>query len=549
MRKDGQYAFISYSSKNQQVADSVRLLFQEEGIPCWMAPYDIPAGSKYAYVINDALENCGCLVLLLTNASQESQFVEREIERAITYRKPIVPLQLEQLQLNSGFKFYIGNSQIIAVPEVRADAPEVRKALEGIRRFVGCPEPEDTAKKQKLPAIVVRALKCDAIAKRWKLNTVLGVGREGAVLQLCDTTHESVCCQLMVKTVCQCSEGIPSTEIARELYARELEQKKAAVEASLAGSDQLRREGTVVSPLEVLFREWEEDGMLGCDLLLRYEPLTSLEKLLGEGKTFSEDEIVKVGMDISRALTAFRRLGLTPPEAALDSVCLGRYGTYKLMRTVLTEPAASAGDPRSDVLHLGMVLDRLVRNGKKLHDARGILPDGAGISRRLRKILSKACSADPENRYETAEEFGNALETMDRQGHRIPTILQRDIVECAAASLAMIFGYWGKNFSLDQLCAETNTSPDGCNAGEIMRTAKRFGMDCRGFRKEPEQLPGMPMPCIIHWDFNHFLVLEEIEDGIAYLNDPASGHKEITMEELDKHFTGVVLTFQPTENW
>ena len=120
MREDGKYAFISYSSKNQQMADSVRLLFQEKGIPCWMAPYDIPAGSKYAYVINDALEKCGCLVLLLTNASQESQFVEREIERAITYRKPIVPMQLEHLQLNSGFKFYIGNSQIIAVPEIRA---------------------------------------------------------------------------------------------------------------------------------------------------------------------------------------------------------------------------------------------------------------------------------------------------------------------------------------------------------------------------------------------------------------------------------------------
>ena len=130
------YVFISYSSKNQQMADSVRLLLKENNIPCWMAPYDIPAGNRYAYVINDALEKCSCLLLLLTNASQMSQFVEREIERAITYKKPILPMQLEDLELNSGFKFYIGNSQIIAVPEIRADAPEFRRILAGVKEFL-----------------------------------------------------------------------------------------------------------------------------------------------------------------------------------------------------------------------------------------------------------------------------------------------------------------------------------------------------------------------------------------------------------------------------
>lgn len=136
------YVFISYSSKNQQMADSVRLLLKENNISCWMAPYDIPAGSRYAYVINDALERCSCLLLLLTNASQMSQFVEREIERAITYKKPILPMQLEDLELNSGFKFYIGNSQIIAVPEIRSDAPEFLQILAGIKEFLGCNDDE-----------------------------------------------------------------------------------------------------------------------------------------------------------------------------------------------------------------------------------------------------------------------------------------------------------------------------------------------------------------------------------------------------------------------
>lgn len=136
MKDNNGYVFISYSSQNQQVADSFRQLLIEEKIACWMAPYDIPAGSRYAYVINDALENCTCLVLLLTNASQSSQFVEREIERAITYKKPIIPLQMEDLELNSGFKFYIGSSQIIAVPEIRRDASAVNQAISGIRNFL-----------------------------------------------------------------------------------------------------------------------------------------------------------------------------------------------------------------------------------------------------------------------------------------------------------------------------------------------------------------------------------------------------------------------------
>ncbi|MCD7819156.1 MAG: toll/interleukin-1 receptor domain-containing protein [Lachnospiraceae bacterium] len=103
-----------------------------------MAPYDIPAGSRYAYVINDAVQNCSCFVLLLTNASQESQFVEREVERAITYRKTIIPVQLEDLELNSGFKFYIGNTQIIAAPEIRADALEFLRILSGIKESMEC---------------------------------------------------------------------------------------------------------------------------------------------------------------------------------------------------------------------------------------------------------------------------------------------------------------------------------------------------------------------------------------------------------------------------
>ena len=136
LKNNGNYAFISYSSKNQDMADATRQLLKNENITSCMAPYDIPPGSKYAFVINDALENCSCLVLLLTEESQNSEFVEKEVERAITYKKPIITMQLEDIELNSGFKFYIGNQQVVAVKKINSDSEAMRRVLNGIATFV-----------------------------------------------------------------------------------------------------------------------------------------------------------------------------------------------------------------------------------------------------------------------------------------------------------------------------------------------------------------------------------------------------------------------------
>lgn len=132
---------------------------------------------------------------------------------------------------------------------------------------------------------------------------------------------------------------------------------------------------------------------------------------------------------------------------------------------------------------------------------------------------------------------------------KTPTIFQMEATECGAASLAMICAYWGKHVPLEQMRVETGVSRDGCNAGNIMRAARRFGMECHGYRKEPESLKKLEMPCLIHWNFNHFVVLEGFKGEYAYLNDPAIGRRKLTMQELDEGFTGVVLTFKPTESF
>ena len=133
-----------------------------------------------------------------------------------------------------------------------------------------------------------------------------------------------------------------------------------------------------------------------------------------------------------------------------------------------------------------------------------------------------------------------------RNVRQTPTILQMEASECGAASLAMVLAHHGAWIPLEQLRIACGVSRDGSKASNIVRAARTFGMDAKGFRKEPASLRDLPMPCIIHWNFNHFVVLEGIDGGDVYINDPAVGRRRIDMVELDLAFTGVALTMEPT---
>lgn len=135
------------------------------------------------------------------------------------------------------------------------------------------------------------------------------------------------------------------------------------------------------------------------------------------------------------------------------------------------------------------------------------------------------------------------------QYKKTPTILQMEMTECGAASLCMIFAYYGKYIPLEQMRVETCVSRDGINAADMLRAAKRMGLECHAFRKGLESLKQLEMPCIIHWNFNHFVVLEGFKGKNAFLNDPAIGRRKLSWEELDQGFTGVVLTFQKMEGF
>ncbi len=128
-----------------------------------------------------------------------------------------------------------------------------------------------------------------------------------------------------------------------------------------------------------------------------------------------------------------------------------------------------------------------------------------------------------------------------------PTVLQMEAVECGAASLAMILAFYGRWVPLEQLRVICGVSRDGSKASNIAKAARHFGLGAKGFRKDAEGLRDLPMPCIIHWNFNHFVVLEGMRGNIAYINDPAVGRYRIDMAEFVDAYTGIVLAMEPTE--
>jgi NHLM bacteriocin system ABC transporter peptidase/ATP-binding protein len=132
---------------------------------------------------------------------------------------------------------------------------------------------------------------------------------------------------------------------------------------------------------------------------------------------------------------------------------------------------------------------------------------------------------------------------------KAPLCLQLESVECGAAALGGILAHYGKHVPLEELRVECGVTRDGVKASNIVKAAKRYGLDAQGFRVELDGLKSMPLPSILFWRFNHFVVYEGRSSRGHHLSDPACGHRVVTPETFDKDFTGVVLTMKPTDRF
>ena len=133
---------------------------------------------------------------------------------------------------------------------------------------------------------------------------------------------------------------------------------------------------------------------------------------------------------------------------------------------------------------------------------------------------------------------------------KVPVVMQMEALECGAASLAMILAYYDKWIPLEQVRSDCGVSRDGSNAANVLRAARSYGMIAKGYRYEPEELKKYgKFPCIVHWNFNHFVVLNGFKKDKAVLNDPAKGNYTVSMKVFDESFTGICLMFEPGDNF
>ena len=132
---------------------------------------------------------------------------------------------------------------------------------------------------------------------------------------------------------------------------------------------------------------------------------------------------------------------------------------------------------------------------------------------------------------------------------RLPVILQTEAAECGLVSLSMIASYYGYEADLASLRRRFSISSQGTNLKTLMDMAGRLHLSGRALKLDMEHLQELQLPCVLHWDMNHFVVLKSVQKSKISIHDPAVGERVFSREEFSKHFTGIALELTPTEKF
>gem|GEM_PF-25357 len=129
---------------------------------------------------------------------------------------------------------------------------------------------------------------------------------------------------------------------------------------------------------------------------------------------------------------------------------------------------------------------------------------------------------------------------------RLPVLLQTEGAECGLACMAMVANYWGHRIDIPSMRRLFSVSMKGVNLKGLMAMARGLSLQTRPLKLDLQHLPELKLPCILHWDLNHFVVLKSISAKYAVLHDPAVGERSMELEDVSKHFTGIALEITPT---
>src|SRR5438034_2348282 len=128
---------------------------------------------------------------------------------------------------------------------------------------------------------------------------------------------------------------------------------------------------------------------------------------------------------------------------------------------------------------------------------------------------------------------------------RVPVVQQMSAVECGAACLTMILAYYGHRTTIAEIRERCGVGRDGLSALSIVKSARKYGMRVRAVSLEENDFRFVSLPAIVHWEFNHFIVVERWSPKSVEIVDPAAGRRRMTAKEFDKGFTGIVIMLEP----
>jgi len=132
---------------------------------------------------------------------------------------------------------------------------------------------------------------------------------------------------------------------------------------------------------------------------------------------------------------------------------------------------------------------------------------------------------------------------------RVPLILQAEVAECGLASIAMVASYYGHQLDMPAMRKRFSANLKGMNLRQLIDLGDSLGLASRALKCPVEDVPKLSLPCVLHWDMNHFVVLTKITKKKVFINDPAMGKKTLSIKEFSQHFTGIVLELTPTNKF
>ena len=413
--------FISYSSKDSAVANQLKLLLNQNNIKTWMAPDDILAGFKYAEIITYAIKDCSCLVLLLTADAQNSNWVSREVERAVNYGKNILTIQLGNVELNAEFQLYISVNHLINIKKIDPESDDIKRLIESIK---------ETAKSMGTESV-----------RKYRVGDLIG-GKYEVLKIIEESDYESI--------LLTANKAVNKRWIVKVIYRTlsSLEKYGKEFSAEILRLNKQTNHPAVPGIIDII------DNDENIMFIKEYVEGETLSDVIKRSGAQSESDVLRVAIQIAEVLKYMHNAN--PPVYHVDlrpeQWVLGLDGELKsngfLQLKKCCDNATTGTTPRSlafvapeeyesqkidqriDMYSLGVLLYSLITGKDFSKPPYVMLPVRANnpdLSKAMESIVLKCIEPNPENRYQDADKLLKDLLNIEKLNNKLehPSVLRK----------------------------------------------------------------------------------------------------------------------------